>query len=587
MVDATGTTTYSYDAVNRLTSVTFPGSRTVGYSYSNVGNRATMTYPGGSDQVSYGYDAANNLTSVTDWNSNQTQYAYNNAGMLTTVTLPSGTGIVGTYSYDNADRLTDIDWVKSGSTTIASVTYGLDANGNRKQRVDDYGTSNYGFDALYRLTSVDYPSGTDDTFTYDAVGNRLTRNSSNYTYDAADRLTAVGSTNYGYDDNGNLTSRGSDSFSWDAENRLTSATVNSATTTFAYNGDGLRDSLTFNSNTTTFTWDIAAGIPQVLDDEDFRYVYGLGRVSEVGPGTTTRYYLTDALGSVLALADSSGSVLNSYEYDVFGGVRSSTGSTANAFTFTGEQTDASTGLEYLRARYYDADTGRFLSLDPLGDGYDYAYDNPAMYTDPSGLRPNSACPTLKARIDGLSGDSKMVEYWRRVWSGVYAQHCGDGIMPPAADGASESAAPAPNVDCNDDDPLAGGGESVDPLESCGDISGNAGGGGDGGLISKITRAVSRFVRSVLDKGPKLSRHGAQRVQEHGFSVKELEQILKSGKVYLQADGAKVYVRPNATSAGYYDFVIVGQRGIVTAHKHMSKHGMDSLAKNYGWQGWAY
>jgi RHS repeat-associated protein len=461
MVDATGTTTYSYDAVNRLTSVTFPGSRTVGYIYSNVGNRATMTYPGGSDQVSYGYDAANNLTAVTDWNSNQTQYAYNNAGMLTTVTLPSGTGIVGTYSYDNADRLTDIDWVKGGSTTIASVTYGLDANGNRKQRVDDYGTSNYGFDALYRLTSVDYPSGTDDTFTYDAVGNRLTRNSTNYTYDAADRLTAVGSTNYGYDDNGNLTSRGSDSFSWDAENRLTSATVNSATTTFAYNGDGLRDSLTFNSNTTTFTWDIAAGIAEVLDDEDFRYVYGLGRISEIGPSTTTRYYLTGALGSVLALVDSSGSVLNTYEYDVFGAVRSSTGSTANPFTFTGEQTDTSTGLEYLRARYYDSATGRFLSLDPLGDGYDYAYDNPVVYTDPSGLRPNAGCASIKSRIDNLSGDSKMVEYWRRVWSGVYAQHCGDGIIAPTE---SQQSPPPRDRAIGFTDGANGGGGAAAPLD---------------------------------------------------------------------------------------------------------------------------
>jgi RHS repeat-associated protein len=74
-------------------------------------------------------------------------------------------------------------------------------------------------------------------------------------------------------------------------------------------------------------------------------------------------------------------------------VRSSSGSTANAFTFTGEQTDASTGLEYpsaglragLRARYYDSATGRFLSLDPMGDGYDYAYDNPANLSDPPGL----------------------------------------------------------------------------------------------------------------------------------------------------------------------------------------------------------
>ncbi len=173
--------------MNRLTSVTFPGSRTVGYGYSNAGSRATMTYPGGSNQVSYGSDAANNLTSVTDWNSQQTQYAYNNAGMLTTTTLPSGTGVVGAYSYDNADRLTGISWVKGGSTTLASVSYTLDAIGNRTQRVDGLGTHTYAYDALYRLTSVTYPGPSTDTYTYDANGNRLTKNSTNLTYDAADK----------------------------------------------------------------------------------------------------------------------------------------------------------------------------------------------------------------------------------------------------------------------------------------------------------------------------------------------------------------------------------------------------------------
>jgi RHS repeat-associated protein len=61
--------------------------------------------------------------------------------------------------------------------------------------------------------------------------------------------------------------------------------------------------------------------------------------------------------------------------------RSSTGSTANPFTFTGEQTDSNTGLEYLRARYYDSATGRFPSLDPLGD----AYANPVRRRRPRGL----------------------------------------------------------------------------------------------------------------------------------------------------------------------------------------------------------
>jgi YD repeat-containing protein len=162
--------------------VTFPGSRTVSYGYSNVGNRSSITYPGGSNQVAYGYDAANNLTSVTDWNSQQTTYAYNNAGYLTTVTIHSGTGVVGTYGYDNADRLTSVSWVKGGST-LASATYTLDNVGNRTQRVDQLGTHTYGYDNLYRLTSVTYPGPSTDSYTYDAVGNRLSKNAP--TYDAA------------------------------------------------------------------------------------------------------------------------------------------------------------------------------------------------------------------------------------------------------------------------------------------------------------------------------------------------------------------------------------------------------------------
>jgi YD repeat-containing protein len=306
MVDGTGTTTYNYDAVNRLTSVTFPRSRTVGYTYSNVGNRATVTHLG-SRTVTYSYDEANNLTSVTDWNSQQTAYAYDNAGRLTTATLPSGTGIVVTMSYDNADRLTGISWDKGG-TTLASASYTLDAAGSRTQRVDQAGTHSYSYDALYRLTSVTYPDPVTDSFTYDAVGNRLSRNSTTYTYDAADRIVSVGSTSYKYDNNGNLTARGSDSFSWDAADRLASATVAGTTTTFAYNGDGLRDSFTTGGVTTTTTWDIAGGLPVELYDGAFSYVYGVGRISEIDGSGNTYYYLPDALASTMALCDAGGKV---------------------------------------------------------------------------------------------------------------------------------------------------------------------------------------------------------------------------------------------------------------------------------------
>jgi RHS repeat-associated protein len=155
----------------------------------------------------------------------------------------------------------------------------------------------------------------------------------------------------------------------------------------------LRDSRTQGS-TTTFTWDVNGSIPQVVDDGTLKYVYGLGRIAQVENDDDTFYYLTDGLGSTMALTDASGSVVNTYEYDVFGAVRSSTGSQPNEFKFTGEQVDASTGLEYLRARYYDMGTGRFVSTDPfpgiLGlplsqNAYSYALNNAALLIDPMGL----------------------------------------------------------------------------------------------------------------------------------------------------------------------------------------------------------
>ena len=279
----------------------------------------------------------------------------------------------------------------------------MDGTGNRTQRIDDLGTHTYDYDDLYRLTEVTYPGPANVDYTYDAVGNRLTMVTSagttDYDYDAADRLVSVdppgaSPMTYTWDDNGNLTARGADSFVWDAEDRMTSATVASLTTTFAYNGDGLRDSLTVSANTTTFTWDVNTSIPQVLDDEDFRYVYGLGLISMTDSSGVQSYRLTDGLGSTMALTDDDGDVVNTYDYDVFGADRASTGMHANDFTFMAQQFDSSTGLQFLKARYYDPTAGRFLGRDRFGgsdllpmsqNAYAFAHANPILWRDPLGL----------------------------------------------------------------------------------------------------------------------------------------------------------------------------------------------------------
>jgi RHS repeat-associated protein len=164
--------------------------------------------------------------------------------------------------------------------------------------------------------------------------------------------------------------------------------VNSVTTTFAYRGDGLRDSRTQGGSTTTFTWDLNRGLPVVLDD-GAQYVYGAG-LEAMRSGGNWYYYLADGLGSTMAVVDSAGAVQKSYTYDVYG-KPTATGSLANAYDFAGQETDA-TGLQYLRARYMDPDTGTFISRDPLarlpvwfGNSHAYADGNPALVSDPTGL----------------------------------------------------------------------------------------------------------------------------------------------------------------------------------------------------------
>jgi len=225
-----------------------------------------------------------------------------------------------------------------------------------------------------------------NTYTYDPVGNRLTLNAVEYTYDDADQMLTADDVEYGYDDNGNQTSRGSDTFDYDHEDRLTEAVIGEATSTYAYDGDGLRMSRTAGGATTNYVWDVNAGLPVILQDSlDNSYVYGLDLISATdGTGDRT-YFLYDGLGSTTDLADEDGTVTGTYAYDAFGPVRAHTGASTE-WSYTGEQNDP-TGLEYLRARYYDPAVGRFLTQDPLASIQQYAYvgNSPPNFTDPLGL----------------------------------------------------------------------------------------------------------------------------------------------------------------------------------------------------------
>lgn len=215
---------------------------------------------------------------------------------------------------------------------------------------------------------------------------------------------------YDYDENGNQIERGSDTFEWDHENRLTATEIDSVSGSYMYNGDGLRASRTLAATTISYVWDVGSGLPSILQDSDENtYVYGLDLISRTDDQGDQEYNLYDGIGSTTGLTDEQGDVTDEYEYDVFGATRSQTGSSPNEFKFTGEQVD-STGMEYLRARYYDQATGRFLSQDPLPllQQYPYVMNNPVNLVDPYGLFP---CPGCGAVVDRLGDAGECV--WNR------------------------------------------------------------------------------------------------------------------------------------------------------------------------------
>jgi RHS repeat-associated protein len=161
-----------------------------------------------------------------------------------------------------------------------------------------------------------------------------------------------------------------------------------------YNGDGARVAKTIGAATTDYVLDLASTLPVVISDTDALYLYGLDIIAEQLAGADRYYYVHDGLGSVRQVVDTSGQIATRYAYDPFGVPLAGNG-VPNPYQFTGEAWDAGVELLYLRARYYQPETGRFVTKDPwAGDvwrpgtlnRYVYAGNNPVNRIDPTGLQ---------------------------------------------------------------------------------------------------------------------------------------------------------------------------------------------------------
>jgi RHS repeat-associated protein len=399
MTDGTGTSKYTYDQLDRLTEAENGHKEKIKYEYDLANEQTKITYPNGK-AITRAYDKDGRLEKITDWLSNTTKFTYDPNSDIAATVFPSASSDEDKYAYNEADAMSEVKMLK-GTETLASQLYTRDSDEQVKTTVskglpgeektaDEYDTNS-------RLTK-----GATSAYEYDAANNPAKIAAGTYKYNAADELETGPSLTYTYNENNQRTkttptSGPTTTYSYDqAGNLITAERPKEGETpkiedTYAYNGEGLRSSQTISGTTSYLAWDTAEELPLILNDGSNSYIYGPNSLPFEQINNTTAavtYIHHDQAGSTRLLTGSTGKVEGSYSYSAYG-TPEHTGTATTPLGYDEQYTSSDTGLVYLRNRVYDPSTAQFLSIDPLEmvtrAPYNYAEDNPANHSDPTGL----------------------------------------------------------------------------------------------------------------------------------------------------------------------------------------------------------
>ena len=409
----------------------FP-SYTHEYDYDLRKNRIALGTSRGT--TSFSYNTENRLISMQA--ANGTDYTYGRDGIGRLVSI-SGDGYTKTQTLNNVDFTNAIAYTVN-SNTIASFNYTRNNSNLVTAKVDSSGSTAYGYNSNDQLTSAT-TSSYSETYAYDELGNRSSDIGGTYGYDAKKQYLQEDYRNYySYDLAGNLTSKQEKGMTGNVtnhsynslnqlvtteifENSVKVKTIHNKYDVFGkrmqktvedhalnitysqkYEYDGQEIISVFNSSNTV----LATFTPSYLESDDMLAmdVTSSGASAGFAPQAGHYFYVKDNLGSIIEIRNSSGSLIQKNSYSSYGDITkvadssgtdiTSTPIVAHTFSFTGREYDKESKLFYYRARFYDQQSGRFLSKDPASgsisspitfiNSYTYGGSDPANNVDPSG-----------------------------------------------------------------------------------------------------------------------------------------------------------------------------------------------------------